>query len=117
MARQDLPERIAALETGLAEARSTAADLAAAVQQQEVIGKQGEAASRLAGLEQTLAATQAMLLEAVDAHQRLVDEYQGAMEARLAYDVGRAGGPAGRGRSLPGVRLDGSPRPGPPERR
>ena len=25
-----------------------------------------------------------MLLEAVDAHQRLVDEYQAAMEARLA---------------------------------
>ena len=83
-ARQDLPERIAALETGLAEARSTAADLAAALQQQEVIGKQSEAASRLAGLEQELAATQAMLLEAVDAHQRLVDEYQAAMEARLA---------------------------------
>ncbi|HYA52803.1 MAG TPA: AAA family ATPase, partial [Streptosporangiaceae bacterium] len=84
VARQDLPGRIAALETGLAEARTTAADLAAAVQQQEVIGKQSEAASRLAGLEQELAATQAVLLEAVDAHQRLVDEYQGAMEARLA---------------------------------
>jgi exonuclease SbcC len=84
VARQDLPERIAALETGLAEARTTAAGLAAAVQQQEVIGKQSEAASHLAGLEQELAATQAMLLEAVDAHQRLVDEYQGAMEARLA---------------------------------
>ena len=83
-ARQDLPERIAALETGLAEARSTAADLAAALQQQEVIGKQSEAASHLAGLEQELAPTQAMLLEAVDAHQRLVDEYQAAMEARLA---------------------------------
>jgi exonuclease SbcC len=49
VARQDLPERIAALETGLAEARSTAADLAAAVQQQEVIGKQGEAASAWPG--------------------------------------------------------------------
>ena len=83
-ARQDLPERIAVLETGLAEARTTAADLAAAVQQQEVIGRQSEAAGRLAGLEQELTATQAVLLEAVDAHQRLVDEYQAAMEARLA---------------------------------
>ena len=83
-ARQDLPERIAVLETGLAEARITAADVAAAVQQQEVIGRQSEAAGRLAGLEQELTATQAVLLEAVDAHQRLVDEYQTAMEARLA---------------------------------
>jgi DNA repair protein SbcC/Rad50 len=83
-ARQDLPERIATLEAGLAGARNTAADLAAAAQQQSVIGKQSEAASRLAALEQELAGTQGMLLGAVDAHQRLVDEYQGAMEARLA---------------------------------
>ena len=82
-AQQDLPERIAALENGLAEARSAAADLAAAVQQQEIIAKQSEAASRLAELEQDLAGTQAALAEAVDAHQRLVDEYQAAMEARL----------------------------------
>ena len=83
-ARQDLPGRIARLEAGLAEARNTSADLAAAVQQQVVIGKQSEAASRLAAFEQELAGVQETLLEAVDAHQRLVDEYQGAMEARLA---------------------------------
>src|SRR5215472_837784 len=86
-ARQDLPERIATLEAGLAEARSTAADLAAAVQQQAVIGDQSQAASRLTELEQELAGAQETLLEAVDAHQRLVDEYQGAMEARLAGGV------------------------------
>jgi exonuclease SbcC len=82
-AKQDLPERLATLETGLAEARSTAAELAAAVQQQAVIGKQSEAASHLAGLEPEMAGAQAALLEAVDAHQRLVDEYQRAMETRL----------------------------------
>src|SRR5215813_8696396 len=82
-AQQDLPERIAALENGLAEARSAAADLAAAVQQQEIIARQSEAASHLAELEQDLAGTQAALAEAVDAHQRLVDQYQAAMEARL----------------------------------
>ncbi|MGA3155513.1 MAG: AAA family ATPase [Streptosporangiaceae bacterium] len=82
-ARQELPGRIAVADTALAEARTAAAGLAAAGQQLRALETRAEAAGRLAALELTLAEQDAAMREAIDTHQRLVDEYQQAMEARL----------------------------------
>jgi DNA repair protein SbcC/Rad50 len=82
--QQDLPGRIATLEDQLAAARLTGAGLGAAREQQAVVSRQAEAAARLAGLEQLLAAHDTALRDAIDTHQALVDEHQWLMDTRLA---------------------------------
>ena len=83
-ARQELPDRITALDEQLAGARLVGAGLGGLREQQAAVRRQADAAGRLTGLEQRLAAREAALRHAVDAHQALVDEHQRLMEARLA---------------------------------
>jgi exonuclease SbcC len=82
--QQDLPGRIATLADQLAAARLTGAGLGAAREQRAAVSRQAEAAARLAGLEQLLAAHDAALRDAIDAHQARVDEHQRLMDTRLA---------------------------------
>ena len=82
-AKEALPDAIAAAQARLAAARDAAAGLAAIGQQQAGVAAQHQAAARLAELVPQLAEQDAAALAAVDAHQRRVDEYQQAMDARL----------------------------------
>ena len=82
-AKEELPERIAALEARLCEARVAAAGLDAAQQRLAAVDKQRAAAQALAGLAPLLAEAAAAEQAAVDAHQRLTDEHLRLMEARL----------------------------------
>jgi DNA repair protein SbcC/Rad50 len=84
VARQELPKRITALDEQLAAARLVGGGLGGFREQQAAVRRQADAAGRLIGLEQRLAAREAALRDAVDAHQALVDEHQRLMEARLA---------------------------------
>ena len=112
-ARHDLPGRIAALETRLSEARVAGAGLEA-VQQRlaTVVNRQRDAAERLAELAPLLAERAAAALAAVEAHQRAVDESPAADGRPAHRHGGRTGGPARRGRQVPGVRLGRAPRAG-----
>jgi exonuclease SbcC len=83
-ARQDLPDRIAALETRLGEAGTTAAGLSAAAQHLEAVHRRMGAAARLAELEPRLAELDEARLAAIEAHHRLVDEHQHLLDTRLA---------------------------------
>jgi exonuclease SbcC len=82
-AKQELPERVAALEARLCEARVAAAGLDAAKQRLAAVDKQRAAAEALAGLAPLLAEAAAAEQAAVDAHQRRTDEHLGLIEARL----------------------------------
>jgi exonuclease SbcC len=82
--RRDLPERLAAAESGLGQARALAAGLDAARQQQADVARALAAAEQLAESEPVLVQRASALRAATDEHQRLVDEHQQAMEARLA---------------------------------
>jgi DNA repair protein SbcC/Rad50 len=82
-ARQDLPDRIVALEYQLVSARSIAATLEAASQQRDSIAAQIQAADLLAEVEPLLAEQEAVMRAAIDVHQRLVDSHQALMDARL----------------------------------
>ncbi len=81
--QHDLPDRIATLDEQLAAAQLLGAGLGAAREQQAAVSRRAAAAARLAGLEQQLAAHDAALRDAVDAHQALVNEHQRLMDARL----------------------------------
>jgi len=83
-ARQDLPDRITALETRYAEASTTAAGLGAAAQQLEAVRRRAGAAARLAELQPRLAELDAARMAAIEAHHRLVDEHQRLLDTRLA---------------------------------
>ena len=83
-ARQDLPDRIATLETLLAEAQTTAAGLTAVRQQLAMTQKRSTAAVRLAELEPRLAGLDAARLAAVGTHGRLVAEHKLLLDVRLA---------------------------------
>src|SRR5690242_20126955 len=83
-ARQDLPDRIAVLETRLAEANTIAAGLGPAGQQLDAARKRRDAAARLAELEPQLAELDTARQEAITAHQALVDDHQRLLDARLA---------------------------------
>ena len=82
-ARQELPGRIAAAEEGLAAARLLAAGLGAARDQQSVLARRRAAAARLADLAPLLAAADAALRDAVDAHQAHTEAHLQLMAARL----------------------------------
>jgi exonuclease SbcC len=82
--KQDLPDRIATLDTRFAEAGTTAAGLAAAAQQLDAVRRQADAAARLAELEPRLAELDAARQAAIEAHHRLVDEHQHLWDTRLA---------------------------------
>jgi DNA repair protein SbcC/Rad50 len=82
-AKEELPDRIAALAGRLDEARAEAAGADRSRGQLEVIAKQRAAAIRLAELTGVLAARNSAMRDAVDHHQRLVDAHQQAMDARL----------------------------------
>jgi exonuclease SbcC len=82
-ARQDLPGRITTLDTQLSEARVAGAGLEAAQERLAVVDRQHAAAERLTELVPLLAERAAVVLAAVEAHQRAVDEHQRLMEARL----------------------------------
>ena len=82
-AKEELPERIAALAGRLDEARDEAARAASRRGRLDVIAKQRAAATRLAELMGVLEATNTAMRDAVDHHQRLVDAHQQAMDARL----------------------------------
>jgi len=82
--QHDLPGRIAARQGELAAARLAGAGLGAAREQQAAVSRRAAAAAQLTGLEQRLAAHDAALREAIDAHQALVDEHQRLMDSRLA---------------------------------
>jgi DNA repair protein SbcC/Rad50 len=83
-ARQDLPDRIATLETRLAEAATAAAGLGAAAQHLETVHRRMSAAARLAELEPRLAELDQARLAAIETHHRLVDEHQRLLDTRLA---------------------------------
>jgi DNA repair protein SbcC/Rad50 len=83
-ARQDLPDRIATLETRLAEAATAAAGLGAAGQHLETVHRRMNAAARLAELEPRLAELDQARLAAIETHHRLVDEHQRLLDTRLA---------------------------------
>jgi exonuclease SbcC len=83
-ARQDLPGRITALETRLAEANTAAAGLGPARQQLDAARKRRDAAARLAELQPRLAELDAARQEAITVHQALVDDHQRLLDARLA---------------------------------
>ncbi len=82
--KQDLPDRIATLETRLAEANTTAAGLGPACQQLDATRKRRDAAARLAELDPRLAELDTARREAITAHQALVDDHQRLLDARLA---------------------------------
>jgi DNA repair protein SbcC/Rad50 len=82
-ARQELPDRIAALAGRLAEAQFTAAGLDALTDQEAAIARRAAAAARHAEVSGALAAADAALHAAIDAHQGRVDAYQQAVQARL----------------------------------
>ncbi len=82
--RQNLPDRIATLETRLAEAANAAAGLGAAAQHLETAHRRMGAAARLAELEPRLAELDQARLAAVETHHRLVDEHQRLLDTRLA---------------------------------
>jgi exonuclease SbcC len=82
-AKEQLPERIAALAARLDEARDEAASADRYRGRLDVIAKQRAAAIRLAGLTGVLEARDSSVRDAVDHHQRLVDAHQQAMDTRL----------------------------------
>jgi exonuclease SbcC len=82
-ARQELPDRIGAIEARLAEARLAAAGLATARQQHGETQARLDAAILAADLAAVHAELAAAARAAVDAHQQRVDAYQRAMEERL----------------------------------
>ena len=82
-ARQDLPQRAAALEARLCEARVTAAGREAAQHRLATVERQRAAAENLVELRPLLEDRAAAARAAVEEHQRLVDEHQRLMEARL----------------------------------
>jgi len=83
MAKEELPDRIAALATRLEEAKAEAASAESSRGRLAVIAKQRAAAIRLAERGPRLEARTSAVRDAVDHHQRLVDEHQEAVDARL----------------------------------
>jgi exonuclease SbcC len=83
-ARQDLPDRIATVETRLAEAATAAAGLAAVAQHLATVQRRRDAADRLAELEPRLTELDEARLGAIEEHHRLVDEHQRLLDTRLA---------------------------------
>jgi len=83
-ARENVPRRLVAAETALAEAADAAAGLDACSQRRAELARLASAAAMAAELEPLLARKAAAVRVAVAAHQQLVDEHQRAMEARLA---------------------------------
>ena len=83
-AREEIPGRVVVAEAALAEARDAAAGLDACRQRRADLARLAAAAARAAELEPLVADRAAVMRAAVEAHQRLVDEHQLAMEARLA---------------------------------
>ncbi len=83
VARDELPDRIAALAARLDEARAGAASAASDRGRLAAVARQHAAAARLAELGPLLAARDSAVRNAVDEHQRLVDEHQRAMGTRL----------------------------------
>ena len=82
-ASQEMPEKVASLETQLCEARVTAAGVPTARQRLETVEQQHGAAEGLLELGPLLEHQAIAARAAVEDHQRLVDEHQRLMEARL----------------------------------
>jgi exonuclease SbcC len=100
-AKEELPERIAALATRLEEAKAEAASAEGSRGRLAVIAKQRAAAIRLAERGPLLAARTSAVRDAVDHHQRLVDEHQEAMDARLRGMAAELAGGLADGRPCP----------------
>jgi exonuclease SbcC len=100
-AKEELPERIAALATRLEEAKAEAASAEGSRGRLAVIAKQRAAAIRLAERGPLLAARTSAVRDAVDHHQRLVDEHQEAMNARLRGMAAELAGGLADGRPCP----------------
>jgi exonuclease SbcC len=84
VARQELPGQITIAQARLAESRSVAAGLDAALARQAALATLTAVARRRDELEPLVAASARAMRAAIDEHQRLVDEHQRAMDARLA---------------------------------
>ncbi len=100
-AKEELPDRIAALATRLEEAKVEAACAEGSRGRLAVITKQRAAAIRLSERGPLLEARTSAVRDAVDHQQRLVDEHQRAVDARLR----------GMAAELAGGLADGSPCP------
>jgi len=100
-AKEELPDRIAALATRLEEAKVEAACAEGSRGRLAVIAKQRAAAIRLSERGPLLEARTSAVRDAVDHQQRLVDEHQRAVDARLR----------GMAAELAGGLADGSPCP------
>jgi exonuclease SbcC len=83
-ARDALADQVDGREAALAAARTAAADLAGLRERRIAAEVPAAAVTRLSVLEPLLAERESALRAAVESHQRLVDEYQRAMDARLS---------------------------------